>query len=216
MRAEELRRVQLQHWATENALCPSAAEPEHWPEAASFDNFGLWPLSYGDHSTGQSGVYAAVNALRLVSAGHHNWTDRDEQQLFGTAWDWQLARGGTRQDRGMRVGQLLQLADALTFAFARKHSQRIQTIRPWARVGPSSAEFFNTIERLIVSRQAVVGLFAGGHYSVIRGYTPSSLLLFDSGNRQWIKRSSVSLNGSAAAARHRIVPRAMMAFSRRI
>jgi hypothetical protein len=171
---------------------------------------------HGDYCHGHSGVYAAVNAIRLVSAGHHAWSDRDDEQLLAKAWDWQTPHGAMRPNRGMRVGQWHCLVDALAFAFGRKHGHFLQISRPWQIRRPCRVHFFTTIERLLVGCHAVLGLFAGAHYSVIRGYTPMSLLLFDSGYRQWITRKTVHVGDGSVGGRHRIIPQATLALSRRI
>jgi hypothetical protein len=216
MRADLSQQLMLQEWARDHASASPVGQPEHWPEHASLDPRGLLPLSHGDHGHGHSGVYAAVNAIRLVSAGHHAWSDRDDEQLLAKAWDWQTAHGPRRPNRGMRVWQWHSLVDALAFAFGRKHGHFLQISRPWQIRRPGRAEFFTTVERLIVGRHAVLGLFAGAQYSVIRGFTPLSLLLFDSGYREWIARKSVRSNDGPLLGRHRIVPSATLALSRRI
>ena len=71
-----------------------------------------------------------------------------------------------------------------------------------------------SVERLIVSRHVLVALLVGGRYSVVRGYTPKSLLLFDSGGQFWLKKSSLRLLGSEAPSRHRIATTATLALRR--
>lgn len=86
--------------------------------------------------------------------------------------------------------------------------------QPWPTARPNAGEFYTTLERLIVGRHVVLSLFAGAHYSVIRGYTPASLLLFDSGERCWMSRKCISVAGSLVSSRHRIVPAATIALRR--
>jgi hypothetical protein len=216
MRASERQRLTLQTWASEHAWTPDSPEPENWPAEAKLETHGLRPLSHGDHAIGQSGVYAAVNGLRLVCAGHQVWSARSEQQMFGAAWDWQQSRREGRLDRGMRISSWCRMVDALSFAHSRKHGAFIKVTRPWSARSPDRQEFFTTIERLIISQHAVLSMLAGARYSVIRGYTPVSLLLFDSGHRQSVRRASTDLGGSVVAARHRIVPTATLALARLI
>lgn len=215
MRASERQWLTLQAWAREHAWTPNSPEPENWPEQAKLETHGLVPLSHGDHAIGQSGVYAAVNGVRLVLAGHQAWGTRSEQQMLGAAWKWQWSRREGRLDRGSRISNWCRMVDALTFAHSRKHGAIIQVTRPWQAQSPDRHEFFTTIERLIVSQHAVLSMFAGARYSVIRGYTPWSLLLFDSGHRQWVSRASTDLGDSVVAGRNRIVPAATLALARR-
>jgi hypothetical protein len=215
MRAVHRRRLELELWAKEHCLTPQICSPDDWPDASRLNANGVTPLRHGDHLVGLSGVYAALNGIRLVSARHHAWTDRCEQQLLATAWNWLASRGEIRPDRGIRVGQWQRLVDALTFAFSRKQGQLIEVIQPWRLRSPDRLEFFATIERLIVSRHAVLSMFTGAHYTVIRGYTPMSLVLFDSGYCEWIKKTSTDVNGDWPTSRHRIVPSATLALARR-
>ena len=121
--------------------------------------------------------------------------------------DWQ-------PDRGLRPGDWLRMVEALCGGFARRHGQFIRVWQPWRTGCPNSEEFHTTLERLLVGRHVILSLFAGAHYSVIRGYTPASLLLFDSGERCWMSRKCVSIAGSAVSGRHRIVPAATIALRR--
>jgi hypothetical protein len=59
-----------------------------------------------------------------------------------------------------------------------------------------------------------VGLFVGARYSVIRGYTRNSLLLFDSGGQHWISRSSVGLGCEDARSRHGVAAGTTIALRR--
>lgn len=207
------RRMELQLWAQDYALELSCEPPEDWPVAARVETEALLPLWHGDYSQGLSATFAAVNGLRLVTAGHVNLSKADEQRLLEKAWRWRLERGPIRPDRGLRQTDWLRMVEAICHTFMRRHGQFITLNQPWQYASPCREEFFTTIERLIVGRHVILSLFAGAHYSVIRGYTSSSLLLFDSGERCWMQRGSISLVG-AARARHCISPRATLALRR--
>lgn len=47
------------------------------------------------------------------------------------------------------------------------------------------------LERSVGLKRAVLILLGGGHYTVLRGYTSASWLLFDAMGRLWMQRSSV-------------------------
>ena len=48
------------------------------------------------------------------------------------------------------------------------------------------------LERSVVTKRAVLILLGRGHYTVLRGYTSGSWLLFDAMGRLWMQRSSVN------------------------
>ena len=208
------RRIALEDWADQNALAHSIIAPEDWPEAWTRPTYGMLPLCHGDHSMGLSGTFAAVNALRLVSAGDCQLTTRDEQSLLENAWRWRTDRGKVMPQRGVRRGECLQMVEGLCLVFGRLFGPFIRVMQPWRESPPTRNEYFSAIERLVVGRHVILSLFAGAHYSVVRGYTRSSLLLFDSAEQCWIKRTSISLQGVSPIARHCIVPTATLTLRR--
>ena len=108
-----------------------------------------------------------------------------------------------------------RLTECLVYTAARVFGHSFELLQPWRHTTPGRAEVFGTIERRIVAQQPVLIMLAGAHYSVIRGFTPLSFLLFDSSGREWIKRHSLGVRGAHHAAVHRIVPSATMALRRR-
>ena len=196
------RKLELMRWATEYADLPDARVPDDWPTTAGISANGLRPLQHGQHAPGHSAVYAAVNAIRLATAVRHGWTKRGEQELLEIAWAWRELHGQGSSRRGMRRGDFVRMVEALSFASARLHDQFITTRRPWVSFPPSQLDFFAVIERSIVAQDVVLILFAGAHYSVVRGFTPTSLLLFDSSGRHWLKRTSITLTDNHRSARY--------------
>jgi hypothetical protein len=208
------RRVALENWAHQNALVPAITVPDEWPDEWRRPTAGLLPLCHGDYSMGLSATFAAVNALRLVSAAQCQLTGRDEQSLLESAWQWRMDRGGVLPHRGVRQGEWLRVVEGLCLVFGRRHGQFIKVMQPWRENSPTHDEFFSAIERLVVGRHVVLSLFAGAHYSVVRGYTASSLLLFDSAQNCWVNRTSISLTGTGGTARHRIAPTSTLTLRR--
>lgn len=199
------RQVALEEWAHENALLPSIAVPDDWPAQWRHPRVGLLPLWHGDYSMGLSATYAAVNGLRLVSADRCQLSSKDEQSLLEGAWRWRMERGAVLPGRGVRKGEWVRMVEGLCLTFSRQHGHFIEVTQPWRKDSPTRAEFFSALERLLVGRHVVLSLFAGAHYSVIRGYTRSGLLLFDSAEKCWVKRACVDVTGSGSGARHAIV-----------
>ena len=140
-----------------------------------------------------TGIYAAVNAIRLATFGHCNLPQRAQRDLIAMGWSWRSQRGHLAHSVGLRVGDWVRMVEALVFTVARSHGQYLTVIRPWREARPSKVEFLITVERLLISNHVVATLFAGGHYSIVHGYTPDSLLLFDSTGRTAVRRSAVEM-----------------------
>jgi hypothetical protein len=208
------RRVQLELWSRQHAHFPQIAGPEDWPPEARLERMGLQPLWHGDYSPGLSATFAAVNGIRLLMAGHYRLNDKEEQGLVADAWRWRSLRREVLPDRGLRQGEWVRMVESLCQCFSNRHGAFVTMVQPWRGRRPDEREFFTTLERLIVSQHVVLSLLAGAHYSVVRGYTPTSLLLFDSGDKCWIKRTSIGLIGSPRAVRHRFAAASTLALGR--
>jgi hypothetical protein len=161
-----------------------------------------------------TGIYAAVNAIRLATSGHCRLSQRDLRGLIEMGWAWRCKRGEAAHSTGLRVGDWVRMVEALIFAAAHRHGQYLTVIRPWRETRPSKIEFLRTLERLLVSNHVVATLFAGAHFSVVRGYTPDSLLLFDSTGRTAIRRTALAMSTRDKATRHRVAASATLAIRR--
>ena len=214
MRCTFHRQAQLRAWAHEYALVPSVAVPEDWPERAGFRTRGLAPLYQGDHLVALSGAFAAVNAIRLLVRDHGSLSITEEAALLDAAWRWAKGRQTLQPGRGLRQGEFPRLIEGVCQWFGRTSGQFIGVSQPWRANYPGREEFFGVLERLIVSQHILVGLLVGAHYSVVRGYTPKSLLLFDSGGQCWIHRNAVDLHSGRQNARHRFAAASMLALRR--
>lgn len=204
------RKLELSRWAADHLQLPDGGTPDDWPKAARLETNGLMPLRHGEHAPGHSAVYAAANAVRLATAAHHGWTKRGEEELLAKAWAWRDAHRPNSPQRGMRRSDFARMVEALTTASRRQHDQYI-TVRPaWSGDPPGQSDFFATVERCIVAQDVILILIAGAQYSIVRGFTPTSLLLFDSGGRHWMKRASITLIGSGLAARHALATKATL------
>jgi hypothetical protein len=208
------RRVELESWAAEHALSAQIPPPDDWPSQWRVESHGVAPLWQGDYLPGLSATYAVVNGLRLVSAGHCRLTACDERALLAQAWRWRADREPITPERGLRQGEWLRMAEDLCHHFNRRHDQYVTVWQPWPRQRPTRTELFTGVERLIVGRQAVLTLFAGARYSIIRGFTAASWLLFDSGEHCWLKRGSVGLVGTAPILLHQIAASSLLVMRR--
>jgi hypothetical protein len=205
MRHDFHRGVELQSWALEHALSPMAAPPDDWPLTFRLPGSHLAPLKQGDYAVAHSAAFAAVNAFRLVSVEQQRLSRADEYALLSAAWRWQEDRGETHFMRGLRGSDWPRLVECLHETLSRRQHLHINVSQPWRQRQPVISEFLSAIERFLVARHVVVGLFMGAHYSVIRGFTPASLLLFDSGGQCSVRRRCLGLVGEAHRLRHHLV-----------
>jgi hypothetical protein len=171
----------------------------------------LWQGSY---LRGLSGVFAAVNALRLIVTQEHRLTPREEEDLLATALRWREDRGYSALSRGLRRSDWPRLLDALCERIRRRRGTHLRIAQPWRLQPPDREAFLIGIERLVVSQHVVAVLLSGANYSVVRGYTPLSVLLFDSGGRRWISRAAICLPGEGKRSRHHMVPAATLTLDR--
>ena len=200
-------------WAQESAFLPALAAPEDWPAAACVETTGCLPLWQGSYLPSLSGAFAAVNAIRLAASRYRCLTPREEQELLATAMRWKADRGYSGLARGLRRSDWPRLLDALCESSSRRNGRRLFVSQPWRQHWPDYRGFTVGLERLIVGQHVIAVLLAGANYSVIRGYTPLSLLLFDSGGRRWISREAISFPGEAKRTRHHLVPAATLKLS---
>lgn len=180
-----VRQLKLQVWAKAHALDPSVASPEDWPQRFRLDPAGSWALSAGDCAPGFVGLYTVVNALDLLLANSKPLEPAEKKWLLDIGWRFLSDRNPIRLWSSVRLGTMVRMTDALCFALARRRSRFIGCHE--IRLATIKLRPLN-IERFIVSRQSVIILLGDGQYSVLRGYTPESWLLFDCNGRSWIKR----------------------------
>ncbi|WP_223276753.1 hypothetical protein [Sphingomonas daechungensis] len=72
---------------------------------------------------------------------------------------------------------------------------------------------FNVIHQTVLERRAMLLLMRGGRYSVIKGYSPSSFSLFDSGGSWWMMKNVTGVCGDSGDARHVFYPATFLAMS---
>lgn len=170
-------------------------------------------LVHGDGCLGHSGIYSVVNGIRLVLA--HN------RGLQAPAMDELVAAGLRFMDgrlsperaaaSGLRVGLWRQLAEALTDHTRERHRMLVFVERIYLDNNVDRASTWSAVEESIRLHRAVLLLMRGGRYTVISGYTPSSLLLFDSAWSCWISKRATGVPGDSDGARHIIYPSSLLA-----
>lgn len=187
MRVSHTRRLELQFWAQAYAFEPSCEPPEDWPEQWRLGPAGFCPCYCGDHAPGFIGLYAIINGLALLLAETEPLKPAEERRLIDLGWKFLASRGLVAPWHGVRTINFERLAESLTYALSRNRRQWVRCERIETRQ-LDRALLIPTLERLIVASRVVIILLGRGHYTVLRGFTPTSWLLFDATGRVWMKR----------------------------
>ena len=159
------------------------------------------------------GLYAILNALALTLTARSVVGKDELQQWFdlGIAWlDGHGALVSSMRD-GIAVPVWHDVAHALCTTVGAAIGTALRLERPFARRRLSRAAAFAHIESLVRARQVPLISIEGAysHYSVICGYSPAILRLFDSNGLLRIRRDACGV-GADRRRRHRLDLRAMM------
>lgn len=155
---------------------------------------------HGEGCVGLGGLYAVVNAIRLTLAHKHVLNAVEVHQLMMAGMRFLHGRLTPQQAMlsGLRVTLWRNLAEAMAETTRRR-------IGAWTTVerlhpdDPGRDAAFATLEDAILRMRVPMMLCRGGHYTVVSGFTPSSLLLFDSGGACWFTRRLTGVPGTAMA-----------------
>lgn len=196
-RLDKRRQFELAHWAGEHLHNPKAVQPEDWPDACRLRTNGVMPTFGGEYAPGLTGLYAVLNGLKLLVAEVAPLKPSDEQMLLEVGCNFMIGREVITPHRGIRTHMLIRMAEAMAFALVRRRgdwvrSERVRFLEPYS-VGSRAI-----LERTVLAKRVILVLLGRGHYSVLRGYTSESWLLFDATGRQWMLRRQ---NGQDAALR---------------
>lgn len=187
VRLDWCRRYALELWAAEHLYQLNAESPDDWPDASRLRTNELMPVYCGEYAPGLTGLYAIVNGLRLLLANLSPLKPSDEQMLLEVGCTYMSGREALLPHRGHRTELLVRMAEAMAFALSRRRGVWIQC----ERLGPEimrQGKLHPLLERSVVAKRVVLLLLGRGHYSVLRGYTRDSWLLFDATGRQWMLR----------------------------
>ena len=174
----------------------------------------LWPLYHGDNCTGLSGLYAILNAIRLAIAYKHSLTDPELYRIMRAGLRFLEGRVTPTQliGSGLRVNLWRTMAEAMTEVTLREAGAWVRIERVFVS-GPGTRAAFDAIEDAIERLRPVMMLCRGGRYTVVSGFTTSSLLLFDSAGSCWIKKHVCGVPGDFDSARHVLYPASFLAVS---
>jgi hypothetical protein len=170
------------------------------------------PLWQGDGCVGLSGLYAIVNGIRLTLAHKHVMNAIEVHELLVAGMRFLSSRLTPQQAllSGLRVTLWRGLAEAMTEMARRQFGDWIWVERLYpTELGRDAA--FATLEDAVLRIRAPMMLCRGGHYTIMSGFTPSSLLLFDSGGACRITRQLTGVPGDCDGARHVIYPNSFLA-----
>ena len=187
------QRHKLQHWALENLYTQKAEVPDDWPASERLRTDAVFPIYCGEYARGLTGSYAILNGLKLLLAELVPLKPSEEQMLLEVGWTFLSGREPLAPHRGIRVNTMVRLAEAMAFALSRRRADWVQCDRLELREYSASATA-TLLERLAVAKRVVLVLLGRGHYTVVRGYTRDSWLLFDATGRQWMLRRATGHN----------------------
>ena len=159
------------------------------------------PLNQGDLD-GLCGLYCIINAIRLVLAPHRELQDREARLLFRAGLRFIDEQSNLLRAVPKSVGRKRWplLAERLSVSAERLSGIPIVLERPLLPNAPPTAEeTLIAIEMMIHANKAPMVFVRGEyrHYTVICGYTPKSLRLFDSFGYHWVRRTSCGPVASA-------------------
>lgn len=171
------------------------------------------PLEHGDGCVGLSGVFAIINGVRLALAHKHHFTGPEVHALMAAGFGFLDARLTARRCfmSGLRVELWRRLADAMVQASWRRTGHRLVVERLYVDHAFDRGAALAELEQAIRRMRVPLILCRGGHYTVVSGVTPSSVLLFDSGGACWLAKRVCGVPGDCTGARHVIYPASFLA-----
>lgn len=197
----------------EGSVEPDAApgfRPLKHPNAGS-----VTPLWLGDGCEGLSGLYAAVNGIRLALAHEHRFTAAEVHFLMRAGLRFLDGRLTPQQCvlNGLRLQLWRGLVEGLVEATRQRTGLRLAAERIHVDGQASRSAAFEALDGALRTFRVPLILSRNGHYTVVSGTTAASVLLFDSRGGCWIGKRVCGVPGDSAALRHRIYPASFIALS---
>jgi hypothetical protein len=186
------------------------------PTGAKLANTGLIaPLLHGDSIVGLSGLYAITNAIRLAVADRRQLNAGEVYKLMSAGFEFLSGRVTPRQafQSGCRMSTWRAMGHAMIEVARTRLGLNLGLDRVIVENGRSTQAAFAAIENAIANWRPVLMLCRGGRYTVVSGFTSSSLLLFDSGCAWWIAKRACGVPGDGESAAHMLYPASFMALS---
>lgn len=165
------------------------------------------PLQHGALSPGLSGLYSIVNAIRLTLAHKHHFSNRELADMVSAGL--RFMEGRLSPERavtcGLPSGLWLRLTEALIDRTRRRTCAFLLTERVFVPYGDRTT-MWSAIELEILRGRPMLMMMQGGRYTVVSGFTPTSLLLFDSGGGSWIAKAATGVPRDCLGAKHVTYP----------
>lgn len=163
---------------------------------------------------GLCGLYAGINGLRLLFMPERRLKRREVKQLFETGVTFLHGEGmlPSAAVDGFDSGLWHQLLAHLLAEAAAITGWQVQMAQPFATARRSSlAKVLAAVEMAIAAGQPVLVELSNTyhHFTVIDGYSPRRLSLFDSGALHWLNRKSCTTAKTGDGERHHIDPRSL-------
>ena len=173
------------------------------------------PAVQGDYD-GLCGLYCLINAVRLVLAPHRELKHEEVRTLFAAGVGFLTSRGAlpnavhscvTERDWPKLAARIVEVTEAIA-------GRPIHLDRPLLPARETCQAALSRLDGLIASSKAACVFLRGRtrHYTVISGYTPASLMLFDSFGYRRVLRSSCGTR-KGDRRRHRLHLRAIFTVS---
>lgn len=176
----------------------------------------IQPLGQGDYD-GLCGLYSILNAIRLAAAPTRVLSHKHTQKLFigGVRFLEQrdllhrAVSGSIERRRWLTLTEFLRREARLNCDLSLRYEWPFE-----AEEETQPTQVLDAIEQILLQRKAVMAFLRGTyrHYSVISGYTPSSLTLFDSYGYRWLRKASCVAT-TTEPARHHIHAPSLIAVS---
>lgn len=194
-----------------NYFRPGTFAPEH---ARLTGASLISPLWHPEGCAGMSGVYAVINAIQLALAGRHAFTSAELYALTSAGLRFMSGRLTPQQAvlAGLRVSLWRALAQAMV-AVARRQTGVSLALERQLVLEAGCRAMLDAIEQCVIHLHVPMMLCRGGHYTVVKGFTPASLLLLDSGGACWMAKRSCGVPGDCDGARHVLYPGSLLAIS---
>ena len=173
------------------------------------------PVTQGDLD-GLCGLYCLINAIRIVTAPHKELKRGEVRALFTAGVRYLARQGDLAEAVHSCVGERKWpgLARCLVRTAQEIVNRPIVLERAGLSRGVAIDEAIGSIERMITTGKAPCVFLMGKsrHYSVISGYTPHSLKLFDSfGYRRLLRKSCGTTR--EPTSRHRLHVQSIIALA---
>ena len=166
----------------------------------------LDPLGQGDLDY-LCGIYASINAIRLVYAPTARLLEREDSLLFKLAVEELAARGklAPAMVSGMEAAALFPVLERLVRSIRPRSKRRLTIIRPRHR--HDTGDLLSFIQLHLDRAEPAIVRVKGAwqHWSVITAITSRKVFLFDSYGRRHIRLSELSVDAQREPARFHIV-----------